>query len=102
MDERALDFAAAASRQEKRDIVLERLATFKAQGGRMVRKWNRNGVYYEVTEKKQYRKTIQRLRDKKMNAIDEFDLLPDLEIYDDFLPYFDPDEASLLNALLLD
>lgn len=85
VDARKLDYAAAESQDEKKGIVLERLATFKAEGGRIVRKWQRNGMYYEVTERRQYAKTIQRLREHMKEFLDSIDRLPVLDEGDDFL-----------------
>ena len=100
VDSRAIDFAGAKGNAKKKDIVLERLATFKAQGGRMVRKWKRNGLYYEVTKKTQYRKTIQRLRDLRKDVLDEIDINQVLREADDFLLQFPQfDDGALLEGL---
>ena len=100
VDSRALDFAVAKSNANKKGIVLERLATFQAKGGRLVRKLKLNGIYYEVTRKTQYRKTIQRLRDQRKHVLDELDMDQILTEADDFLKDFpQANDETLLTCL---
>ncbi|CAB9522126.1 expressed unknown protein [Seminavis robusta] len=69
VDSRKQDFAKAITNREKADVVWGCIASHKANGGRIVGKWE--GSYYEATADKQYNKVIQRLRERKKhpNAI---------------------------------
>lgn len=56
----------AKSNTEKKAIVCKCLKEFRSTGGRIVGRWNKK--YYEATDKKQYAKVIQRLREKKSSG----------------------------------
>lgn len=67
VDSYTSDYARAVTQKEKARTVWKCRSHFKAEGGRIVGRWK--GRYYEATERRQYAKIIQRLREQKLKMV---------------------------------